>query len=194
MNARMQENASLAQRNPVGPTPTGIAAPAHCRLCDCILDQARGDNVSTAVCAECRHHPHSRRLGSVARAGATGAVGVRDFTPAEKSLISKMHAIVPPQQLLALLNERLAGDLGHAAKPYTVEQLQAEIGTRNLEGPTGGDWGSVRKVLANARRSGVLASINAQVIDDFAIVFSLSPAQVVRLKDVVLPALEGSRS
>lgn len=115
----------------------------------------------------------------------------RPFTPAEKALIQKVHGFMPAQQLLGILNERLVCDLGDRAVPYTMEQLYAEIGDVAAAPAGGHDWASLRKLLANARRKGLLGSIGAQAIDDFAVVFSLSAGQVVRLKDVVLQAKDG---
>ena len=54
----------------------------------------------------------------------------------------------------------------------------------------GGDWGGLRKLLGQARHSGLLASITLQMVDDFSIVFRLSPAQHMRLRDVVKNAQE----
>ena len=52
---------------------------------------------------------------------------MRGFTEADKSLIRKIHGYVPAQQLLGILNDRLLTDLGPEAKPYTAEQLHAEM-------------------------------------------------------------------
>ena len=62
-----------------------------------------------------------------------------------------------------------------------------------MEAETQLRWGarpSVRKLLAQARRAGVLDQINEQVINDFAVVFQLNAKQVVELKDIVLGAKE----
>jgi hypothetical protein len=116
----------------------------------------------------------------------------RLFTPAEKALIRKVHGYMPAQQLLDLLNERLVCDLGPDAIAHSMEQLHAEIGSAADVMPLSGhDWQSLRKLVASAKRSGVLDKITRQVIDDFAVVFSLSPAQVLRLHDVLLQAREG---
>lgn len=116
----------------------------------------------------------------------------RAFTPAEKALIRKVHGYMPAQQLLELLNERLAADLGPDEPEYAMEQLYDEIGEAGEAAPAGGhDWSSLRKLVAKARRDGVLEKITRDVIDDFAVVFSLSPAQVLRLHDVLLRAKEG---
>jgi hypothetical protein len=40
-------------------------------------------------------------------------------------------------------------------------------------------------LLAHARKTGTLALITDQIIADFAVVFLLTPNQVIRLKDVL---------
>ncbi len=110
----------------------------------------------------------------------------REFNAGEKALIRKVHGYLPALQLLSLLNERLEADTP-GAPPFTMEQLHAEVGDR-AEAPAAGaqDWSSLRKLLAKARREGLLEKVTRQVIDDFAVVFSLSPGQVLRLQDVLL--------
>lgn len=117
----------------------------------------------------------------------------RPFTAAEKGLIRKVHGFMPTQQLLDILNERLVCDLGPDAVPYAMEQLYAEIGDAAGGTPASGhDWPSLRKLIAKAERAGVLAVIDEQVINDFAVVFSLNQKQVLTLKDIVLQAKEGA--
>lgn len=169
-----------------------------CRLCTCTLraadDLYEGDNFELGVCADCKDRPEAKRLGiggtvkeTQTKTGGSRNRPARGFTPAEKSLISKVHGYMPPGQLLAILNERLACDLGPDASPYTIEQLHAEIGDASASAPEGGhDWASLRKLLARARRDGVLEQISEQVINDFAVVFSLNTRQVVNLKDMLL--------
>ena len=94
---------------------------------------------------------------------------------------------MPRMQLLGILNDRLRADVGSDA--YTIEQLHAEIAA--LPGAkTGGDhgWAGLRKLLAQAKHAGTLDRINEQVINDFAVVFSLSPKHLMRLKDILSPA------
>lgn len=116
----------------------------------------------------------------------------RAFTDAEKSLIRKVHGYMPAQQLLELLNERLVAHWGKDETRHTMEQLFAEIGEADAAPAGGHDWSSLRKVLAKAKRAGVLDAVNREVIDDFAIVFSLTTGQVLRLQDVLLRSREES--
>lgn len=163
-----------------------------CRLCRCRLGSDEHDDLTRGLCGSCKSRPEARRLGVALRAvhqqGASTALrskAAREFTAAEKGLIGKLHGYMPAPQLLGILNERLACDLGPDAMPYTMQQLYAEIGDSPV--PAGGhDWASLRKLLAQARHSGVLDAITAQVIDDFTVVFSLNPKQVLGLKDVLL--------
>jgi len=160
-----------------------LSAVERCRLCRCRLapDDPR-DGVNDHLCAECRKHPGAKRPPAPPR----------PFNAAEKSLIAKVHGFMPAQQLLALLNDRLLADLGPEAAPHTIEQLHEEL--RRAAPAGAGDWPTLRKLLGQARRDGVLERISAQTIDDFAVVFSLTPAQVLRLKDVVLTAAAESAS
>lgn len=110
-----------------------------------------------------------------------------EFTASDKALIRKVHGYMAPLQLLGILNERLVADHGDAAVLYSIEQLKSEIDSVATALPaTGNDWGSLRKVLAKARRNGVLARIDEQVINDFAVVYSLNQKQVLTLKDILL--------
>ncbi|MGE4241751.1 hypothetical protein [Ramlibacter sp.] len=111
----------------------------------------------------------------------------REFTLAEKSLIAKVHGFMPAQQLLDILNDRLRSDLGDDARPYTMAQLQEIVDRVAPTAPAGGhDWASLRKLLAVAKRDGVLAKVTGQVIDDFAVVWGLNARQVMALKDTLL--------
>jgi hypothetical protein len=111
----------------------------------------------------------------------------RTFSDGEKSMIRKLHGYMPAAQLLGVLNDRLVSDQGPRALKYTIEQLHEEIA--RLSGPTPAatnDFASLRKLLNKAKRDGVLSAINTQVIDDFAVVFSLNERQVMVLKDILL--------
>lgn len=166
-----------------------------CRLCTCRLDASEDDDMTHEICSSCKSRPEARRLGihlppSPLRVvnNATHHKSAREFTAAEKGLIRKVHGYMPAQQLLSILNERLVCDLGPDAMPYTMEQLYTEIGdAAGAVVPAGGhDWASLRKLLAKAKRAGVLGSITEQVINDFAVVYSLNQKQVLTLKDIVL--------
>lgn len=146
-------------------------------------------------------HIHSIDTPSV-RAGVTShpRVGLapkttqptREFTSSDKALIRKVHGYMSsPLQLLGILNERLACDHVPAVTPYTIEQLHAEIASVSSAVPaSGGDWASLRKALAKAKCAGVLDGITEQVINDFAVVYSLNQKQVLTLKDIVLQPKE----
>lgn len=170
-----------------------------CCVCGNALHDIDGDDMENQICGNCEQRPDAARrikAGAKSRsirllsAGETPAI--RAFTPADKSLINKLHGYMPARQLLDLLNERLAGDIGAGALSYTKAQLHEEIQAIKPGAPKAQsgahDWPSLRKLLAKARKDGVLKSINEQVINDFAVVFSLNPKQVSVLKDIVLQA------
>lgn len=193
----------MGVRDPVHQVPPATtAALPRCRLCTCRLGSEKDDDLARGLCASCLDRPEARRLGEgVAplepRRPHTQppASAARAFTPAELSLISKVHAFMPAAQLLDLLNERLVCDLGPDAARYTLDHLQAHIARISPAGSAahaGGaqDWASLRKLLAKARRSGLLERVNEQVINDFAVVFSLNPKQVMVLKDTLLDTQE----
>lgn len=174
--------------------PASVSAVQRCRLCRCALDPDEADDMARAICSSCSERPEAKRLLVGVQVGANSKpsanFGARDFTPAERGMIRKLHGYMPAQQLLALLNERLACDLGPDAAPYTLDQLHAEIGESVAAGGAG-DWASLRKLIALARRDGTLEHVSAEVIDTFAVIFALNPAQAMRLKDVVLAAKDG---
>ena len=105
----------------------------------------------------------------------------------DKALIRRVHGYMPPLQLLGILTGRLAGDVGAGAVLYTMDLLKTEIASATAPGAMdGNDWGALRKLLAKARREGILDLINEQVINDFAVVYSLNQKQVMTLKDILL--------
>lgn len=126
-------------------------------------------------------------MTAVAKFPMQTAEVARSFTDAEMVLIRRIHGVLPPMQLLDLLNARLVADRGASVPAYTIEQLQRTIATL-AKPPVEPGWSGLRKLIEQARASGVLAQINAQVIDDFAIVYSLNARQVVTLKDILLPS------
>jgi hypothetical protein len=177
-------------------------AQIKCRLCTCFLSDDPDDDPTTELCGACKVRPEARRLGirlasnqrsaqapSPARAAA--AKSAREFTTAERAMISKVHGFMPPQQLLDLLNERLFADLGPDVVPYSLDQLDAAIrATGGTTAQPASSWAGLRKLIVQARRSGVLAKITEQVIDDFAVVYGLNAKQVLVLKDTLLSQVE----
>ena len=163
-------------------------ATSKCRLCKSRLDPDENDDLQRQVCYSCSLQPEGRRILAFPKTAASSKHdAARDFTPADKGLIAKLSGFMPTEQLLTVLNERLLADLGPDASPYTMQQIFEEIEKVGTPTPKDGhDWASLRKLLATARRNGVLDRIDEQRIDDFAVVFSLTPAQVLRLKDVLL--------
>src|SRR3546814_11476684 len=94
---------------------------------------------------------------------------------------------MPHAQLPAILNERLMFDLGPDAAQYTLDQLSAQIGDQIQAAPAGGhDWGSLRKMLGKARREGLVDLIEAQVLTDFAVGFSLNSQKLLHMKKIRL--------
>lgn len=111
------------------------------------------------------------------------------FNDADLSMIKKVGRFMQPDTLLDILNERLIADQGRRAPRHTMDQLKQALQQAHGEALAGGaarDWLSMRRLLAQARQSGVLNDINEQVIDDFAVVFQLNPKQVVQLKEILL--------
>jgi hypothetical protein len=125
-----------------------------------------------------------------AAAATTPPPAPRPFNAAERSLIRSVHSYMPAEQLLDVLNTRLVADVGVSAVPFTHEQLRAEVEKLIDSSAVDGEWASLRTMLAKARSSGLLATITLQSVDDFAIVFGLSSAQHMRLRDVIRNAQE----
>lgn len=172
----------------ITPAPLSLARWTDCRLCGSKLFQDRGDDKAHGVCKECLGRPEARRFLSGTTTPA--AKKPRGFGPAEKALIGKLQAFMPAAQLLDILNARLLADLGAAAVPFTTAQLQDEVSAQVTTSATGGEWASLRKLLAQARRSGLLTAMTPALIDDFAVVWKLSPAQHMHLRDVIRNAQE----
>jgi hypothetical protein len=165
-----------------------------CGLCGCNIAGDPEADLNSQLCGSCKNRPEAKRLGGPAPGNPEKGIHVmhglhsaRQFTEAEKALVRKIHGYVPPQQLLGILNERLKGDLGPNVSPYTTEQLHAEIAAiGGSVANKGNDWAGLRKLLAQADRNGTLRLVTEQVIGDFAVIFSLSPKQLMRLKDILL--------
>jgi len=175
------------------------------------------DLLKTGLCAECQTRPEARRFGVVVQPGAgyqptpasgppqppqgwTGAVlprsaptppaGPRAFNGAEKALIKAcIKNYMPAAQLLDVLNTRLVADIGEKAVLFTMEALWEEA-KGAIDPSEGRDWAGLRKVIAQARRSGLLATITTQIVDDVSTVFQLSAAQRTHLRDVIRGAQE----
>lgn len=185
-------------------TATIPAGYTDCRLCGSrlIANRVAGkhkDDLQHGLCAECHDRPEARRfLGpaaivpTVGRPAAAAAAVVkqpRGFNAAEKALIRNVHSFMPSAQLLDILNTRLVADVGAAAVPFTLEQLQAEV--QQYANPAGADdWAGLRDILMRARRCGLLAEITVEIINDFAVVWQLSPAQHMHVRDVIRSAQE----
>jgi len=177
-----------------GSEPAGSVA-LRCRLCGCLLGAEDDDDPALELCVSCKARPEARRLGLPAAPLASPRPSTRrparEFTEAERALIRKVHGFMPMQHLLALLNERLACDLGPDATPYSMDQLHAAIGSAAAAAASSAQgWAAQRKLIAQARKAGVLGAVSEQLIDDFAVVFSLNPKQVLGLRDTLLPAQE----
>lgn len=161
-----------------GPLAPGRRAGLRCRCCGIGLDKDPEADRSMPACGTCKTRPEAQ---------VAIRQGARAFTEADRSLIRKLHGLLPATQLLGILNERLRADLGPDAAPYSAEQLHLEVATL----PGGKQaaeqgWAGLRKLLAQARRDGTLACVTEKLINDFAVVFSLSPRQLMRLKDILL--------
>ena len=170
-------------------TALAAAAGKRCVLCGVGLEDEL--QVIRGLCSDCAQRPEGRRRLATLNTRPPQAGTPRPFTPADKSLIRSVHTLMPVQDLLRLLNIRLIADLGADAVRYSMAQLQAEI-SAIAKPAAAGDWSSLRRILADARRSGVLDQATPQVIDDFAAVYQLSPAQHMHLKDVIRSA-KGAR-
>lgn len=179
LRRRLAEAGWLPQATPRQTLGTG----PRCRLCGCNIDSDPDADRTIPACGSCKARPEARRLRNPQPA--------RSFTEAERFLIRKIHGYLPPLQLVAILNDRLRADLGPDAQPYTVEQLHAEIAAMPGAKPDSDHgWAGLRKLLAQAKRGGTLDQITEQLINDFAVVFSLSPKHLMRLKDILLHPAE----
>lgn len=180
------------------------AAPAatwtDCRLCGSRLVHNRrvgnrtDDPQKSGLCAECQDRPEAKRFGATgpgpAPATTRPPAGPRGFNAAEKALIKAcIKSFMPAKQLLEILNDRLVADQGEKAVPFTMEQLWTEA-KGAIDPSQGSDWAGLRKIVAAARRTGLLASITQELVDDFATVFQLSAAQRTHLRDVIRHAQE----
>lgn len=178
-----------------------LAVYTDCRLCGSRLfynreHVGRRDDMNHGVCAECQGRPEARRFmgptpAPIARTSAAPPAKPRvprAFNAAERALIKSLRQL-PAEQLLDILNGRAAAEPNHV--PFTRTQLVEELEKHLEAAAAGGEWASLRKLVGQARRSGLLVTVTLQVVDDFAVVFGLSPAQHMRLRDVIRNAQEG---
>jgi hypothetical protein len=171
-------------------TQTAAAAWTRCRLCHARLNADAGDDFVRGTCTSCGRRPEAAKLpvglnGRTPASGAPARPVARAFTDADRSLIRAMHGYLPPAELLRILNERLVADLGSTAPLYTPEQLHRAILEAAGTTARDDDWTSLRRLLAQARASRLLEALTPAVLEDFAVVFSLTPGQATHLKDVV---------
>lgn len=160
----------------------------RCVLCGVALEDDL--QIRAGLCDSCAKRPEAKRVGARSPA-APSKVAARAFTPADKALIRSMHGQLPAIDLLRLLNHRMVADLGPKVPLYTLEQLHGEVQTIPAAPASADDWSRLRRVLAEARTTGVLASITPQILDDFGAVFQLSPAQLMNLRNVIRGTKEG---
>jgi hypothetical protein len=183
---------------------------SKCRLCSMAIKAEDGDDVHNGLCSGCKATPEAADLlaspvrtnnaiaavptteSARASIGADGGAGARAFNAGDLGLIRRVGAHLPLPQLLAILNERLVADLGAHVPRYSLPQLREAIARVHGEAAAGSglDWPSLRRLLARARRAGVLEAIDEQVINDFAVTFQLTTKQTLELKDIVLPAAQ----
>ena len=107
-------------------------------------------------CGACKRRPEARRLGLPVPAARNARCRPRTDLPASsptpsRALIRKIHGFVPAQQLLALLNERLACDLGpDAAVQHGATACRHRRPASPL--PAGGHGWPRSVLIAQARR------------------------------------------
>ena len=166
-----------------GPLAFAPSQRQRCRVCGCRIDGDPDADGTIPACGSCRSRPEAHGTHSPRAASA--------FTDADRSLIRKTAGLLPPTQLLAILNDRLRSDRGAETEPHGMEQLHAEIAALPGPKPAGEHgWAALRKLLTQARGRGTLDRVDKQVVNDFAVVFSLSPKHLMRLKDILLQPAE----
>ena len=158
---------------------------SRCRLCNCALSPDIGDDPVHRLCGSCKSHPKAAKF--LKDAGPAP----RDFTTADRSLISSLGTTIPPRQLLDVLNARMHADLGTNASDYTLDQLEKALGTRRK--PQEIDRAGMRRLLIEAARIGLLDRITSEVIEDFGVIFSLTPGQLTHVRDAIKGAKRRSQ-
>lgn len=161
----------------------GATQHLRCQLCFTALSSKDGDDLGAGACARCVATRPAKVEELRRRAGAT-AGAAQEFNEAEKALITRLGGLSPLPKLLQLINDRRQADRPGCA-PVTLQQLQDEH-ERITGRPKDSGWVVMRRLLQDARKTGVLQKVTAEVIDDFAIVYQLTRGQVLHLKDVLL--------
>ncbi|MFY4698875.1 hypothetical protein [Burkholderia glumae] len=88
---------------------------------------------------------------------------VNAFSDAELVLIFKIHTLVPPADLLALIHAQRLADRRDTAVPPTLEQLLRTLAT--LAKPARAqDWGDLRHLIEGAWLVGALDELSPRVI------------------------------
>ncbi|QKM57783.1 DNA-binding protein [Burkholderia glumae] len=88
---------------------------------------------------------------------------VNAFSDAELVLIFKIHTLVPPAELLALIRAQRLADRRDTAVPPTLEQLLRTLAT--LAKPARAqDWGDLRHLIEGAWLVGALDELSPRVI------------------------------
>lgn len=152
---------------------------AKCRLCSNLLRTREGDDFELQACARCKTSRPNQLRRQLDRDGVPVVL-----SDAERAVVGRLHGLMPADQLLEVLNGRREAD--HPALPLlSVRDLAAEVECLQGRAQDNG-WVSLRRVIAEARRQGVLDRVTTEVIDDFAVAFQLTRGQVLHLKDVLL--------
>ena len=146
----------------------------QCLRCGIALSARNGDSVDEQLCSDHRRASHEGK----------------PLTGAELALVRSIGNRIGARQLTELINARRRADKSAGAALLDEEDVVFAMAQRPLQAPAGDGWAQTRKLLAKARRDGTLELVNEELIDAFAIVFSLNARQVMQLKDIVLPAKE----
>lgn len=151
----------------------------RCRLCNHLLQGREGDDLELLACARCKRSKPNQLRRQLDRDAVPVALN-----NAERAMIASLNGLMPADQLLEVLNGRREAD--HPDLPLLALADIAREVDRVQAVPGDNDWVSLRRIIAHARREGVLDRITTEVIDDFAVVFQLTRGQVLHLKDVLL--------
>jgi hypothetical protein len=163
-----------------------------CLKCPSKLGAENGDSMEQGLCKPCKarwdmSNPRSVQAASPPKPERSVKVRTADLSGLEKSMISRVYGLMPTSQLLELLNTRRVAEAGPDAVLLTADAIRDEIGKVSASPVSGElDYPSLRKLLNQAKKDGTLALVTEQVINDFAVIFSLSAKQVMGLKDVLL--------